>query len=303
MFGIDIKRKEALVLFKYLFKGMSNPEFKSKVSNGKDLKSKVDNSGYILKNCKAYAYAYYSYKQGILKKKPKRKDYQLVMEDALLLRKLDLSFINTRFKAFNLQEYDFILQELFLSKELNSYVGKFVNKKMTFMINSYGDSFNGLKSELMAAGLYTIYRQYPYFESYLHVMNIAKAGIHNFGQDLIKNRTAQKNQRLGKNEDGTFYQKCIPLSKVENFIVVEQENPDFVFESVEMKPKAKKLLLLLSGKYDAEFSNYLGSDNDVAALSMRYSSYTKHVQEYLEVSPKQVRRFFEKVRDRMPYLK
>lgn len=302
LFGLDITKMEALVMFEYLFKEMSNTEFKSKVREGKKLKAKFDTSGYVLKNCKLYAYAWHCHKLGD-GEKPKNKDFHVDKKDSCILRKVKLTLASD-WQNFSLPEFDRFLSDLFSSNELNAYVGKFINKKMRFLMNSYGDTFSELHNTLMEEGLYAIYRAYPFYESDLHALNIAKTSIHNYGHTIIRNRTAQKNQRLGSTSDGSFYQRCVDLSLVENLIQVGTEDAhEFLFESLKIKPKAKKFLLLLSGKHDSEFSEFLGSDNSVLSQSMRYTSYTKRVREFLEVTPDQMHNLFANIKNKLPSLR
>lgn len=298
--SLNLSNKEINSLFLYLFSVIASAEYKAQVRDGYRLKQEViDKSGYILRNCKLYVYAYKKAKaEGT--KLPRRLSYKISKEDAKLLRSLPLEGLDTSYRAFSLTQYETIISHFITSPELDLFLDKLISKKLIFLIRSYGDSRDDLKGFFKELAIYHLYRTYPRYYSYKHFTNIGKGMIARGSVDLIKSRTAAKNQKLIRLSDGGFEAVHIPIDSIHTDAISTASKgrptvPDV--SELPVKGRAKKFLALLSGEYDEGFSEYLGQDNTEAAQLLRFNSYKAKLQKYMGVTPSQVNRLFERIKE------
>lgn len=270
-------------------------------AEGVRLKDIARANGYILKNCKLYAYACHCAR---LKGEPNPKygDYAVAKADAAILKRLNLNHLKA-YKAFTLKEYDKLLNQVLNSSELKNYIGKFVTKKMTFLMRSYGETRHDLESFLGEQGLLAIYKMYPRYESYLHVINIAKANIHNKGQSLITSKTAKSRQRLRTNQHGEAEQVHVAMEDIGDIEAppsygLELRDKLMALSQLEMRmtPRAKTFLWCAAGQYHPGFSEFLQCSNEDAAESMQYPEYLSSLADYFEVNISQVNQLFLNIR-------
>ncbi|QDH83483.1 hypothetical protein [Achromobacter phage Motura] len=298
---LGITPKELVSSFDYLFRFIDNKTFKAQVNDGFNVKKRIDACGYMLKNCKLYAYAWHCHKQGLITR-PKAAEFEIEECDVAMLRKLDLSRIPAHFQPFALREFDAYLAEFLTSSDLSSVLGKFITKKMTFLIKSYGQTREALKSAMVEAAIYNIYRCFPYYDSYLHFCNIGKGASEKYGHSLIKHFTAKKNQVLQKNADGTHESRMVPIAAVEHMLESPNETKQTikdVLEGIKLKPRVRLFFQLMAGEHDQGFSEYLGVNNSDAADTMKYSHYRARVQKYLGVTHTQVNNLLERLRNKV----
>lgn len=207
--------------------------------------------------------------------------------------------------------FDRILTEtiLHLRKDFSS---KFASKKFTFLTQSGQLDKEDLKQEFMQFAIYSIYRAYPEIDNRLHMNNIAIQAIHNRGINIIKEQTSQSKNRLSKNTDGTFSGTVISVSSGEindltfahdsgigtggsiiscNRLMtgldgrtVDGESPTNVdrqrdleeaiaqtLETITGKPR--RLLNILMGLHDKDFSKFLGAPNEVVIDTIKPNVY------------------------------
>ena len=297
---LGLSKTDLIVVFDYLFRKITIRKFKDHFgTHSLEVKRRLDRCGYVLLNCKLFAYAHHvALREGL--KKPNPRNYEVDSKDARFLRKLDLSHIPKKFGAYELPTFQGMMAEFLNSRELKTYLGKFISKKMKFMIQSYGDTREDLDMTMRIGAMYSIYRMYPYFGSYLHFINIGKGAAKRVGHSMIKNRTTLKNQRLMRNKDGTHEANLIPLDAV-HFKISNEDHTDVSLEILESlaekcAPRVKRFFHLMSGNYDAEFSAFLGCSNSEAALEMRFDVYQAQVQKFLGVTPRQVQRLYHRLR-------
>lgn len=298
---LGLTKSDLVVVFDYLFRKISIKEFKKHFPNSLEVKRRIDRCGYILLNCKLFAYAHHvAVSKGL--KKPNPRKYEVDPNDARFLRRLDLTHIPKKYICHTLEGFQASMAEFLNSKEFGTLLGKFISKKMRFMIQSYGDTREDLDMSMRVAAMYNIYRVYPYFESYLHMCNVGKGAATKAGHSLIKSRTTQKNQRLLTNADGTNSAKLVPLGSVHHKLQQEEEI-DLSVEIIEAianrcAPRVQRFFYLMQGNHDPEFSEFLGQDNKEAALEMRYDVYQANVQKFMEITPSQVQRLYKRLRDK-----
>lgn len=250
--------------------------------------------GYFIKNCKLYVY-------GLTKGVELECDIRDC--DKKMLKQISRTYNINGCRALDLNEYAQLEQTVI--KVLIPYIGKFISKKMMFLIKSYGLSRHDLQGELLCKCLSTLARKYPYYESTLHAINTVKSSVHNAGIDLINQYTRQKNQRLLKNKDGTFEQRNVDYSTLVTVVAPEpfamrhrDERSSLSALQKRMNKRGALFITLAKGEYNKPFSDYLGLDNTIAC-EQNYRSYLKNIKQYLNVNNKQVEQWFDKLR---PYL-
>jgi hypothetical protein len=293
-------------LFAYYFNRIDQRAFIDYVGDdaeGRRIKDIARKNGYILMNCKLYAYAVHHARfHG--RPLPKGAAFGVTTADAALLRRLNLKHVDaTKWRPFTLQEFKQVTSHVMSSPEVNNYIGRFVSKSMKFLMRSYGETRHDLNSFLQEQGIIAIYISYPFYESQLHMINIAKATIHNKGQSHIKHCTSKSRQRLQVSSEGGFESVHVHVDTL-----AELEAPtDYSAElrerlsalaSVEhkMTPKAKAFILAAAGQYDEGFSLVLGTSNTDAVERMNYDRYLNSLRNYYGVTEERMENLFTKLR-------
>jgi hypothetical protein len=273
-------------LFNYLFGAINKFEFRRQI--GKDLAKKVwglaSNDGYLLMNCKLYAYA-------ASRGPASPKAFDIDRSDVALLKKIDLSHLGSKYQALSLSEYQSLEARVTGSRELSVYIGKFISKKLIFLTRSYGVTREEIHSLLLFSAIFAMRLKYPKFETELHALNICKTTIHNTGIGLIEYWTRDKRQAL-ISEGGGFQAVHVSLEHI-NTLSVMPEHADESKQAVEVLRSVKKglpvkerrLLSLASGEHDTGFSLYLGADNSDLAEEWPFPRYIAQVYSYLRIDP------------------
>ncbi len=303
--GEDLTKQQIGAIFAYLFRRIEVMQFREYFDNGIATKKTLDSSGYILRNCKLFAYAHWrAVQRG--ETPPKARHFEVDPKDAPILRRLNLGHIPKKFPAYSLSEYKSLIDEYLWSHQIDVYIGKFISKKLMFLIKSYGLDRTDIEADLKMAGLYNVYRTYPFYDSHLHMVNIAKGGIQRAGQDLIQEHTSAKKQKLIRHTDGTFEHVHVDLQSASADLVapatgnyVVEGMRDLLKLTPDMTPRAQRFLTLLSGQRDDSFSAYLGRDNDRASETLTFDVYCAKVQAYMGVSDAKLQQFFGKLRARL----
>lgn len=296
-------------LFAYLFDRIDMEEFIAYVGERKEgtrLKDIARVNGYILKNCKLYAYACHCAR---LKGEslPTPRSYGVVAEDSLLLKRLNLKHLDPKvYRPFTLAEFDATVNAMIISSEIRNNVGKFVSKKMAFLMKSYGEDRKDIESYLKEMAIIAVYKQYPRYMSYLHFINVAKAQIHNKGQSFITSSTSKSRQRLVRNTDGSFDAAHVALDTLNDLEapvaygteVRERLQALATIEHV-LPERTKEFLMCAAGQYHAGFSTYLKCSNEDAVDNMAYQKYLAHLQSYFNVTPESTERLFTNIRKKV----
>lgn len=309
--GTDKKHNKIVpALFAYLFNRIDLKRFISYVEEdlslpreyANSIKDKARVSGYVLKNCKLYTYAtYYARLRG--EARPRPSDYGVELEDAKILQRLNLNHLNLSCRAFTLKEFDTICERLMNDRELKNYIGKFVTKKMTFLIQSYGEHRYDIETNLKEMALIAVYKKYPQFQTYLHMMNIAKAQIHNKGHTFITSQTAKSRQRLIQNEHGGHEAVHVELSVVADVAAPVQYGTEIrerltALEKIEHKltDRSRDFLLAAAGQYNEGLSTFMAVNNEEAAETLPYEKYLNHLYAYFETTPQRIENLYSKIR-------
>lgn len=269
------------------------------------LKARFDQNGYVLLNCKLYAWAYHrAIRTGDTP--PRYKNFKITAEDAKFLRSLDLSHIPRRYHALTLEQMGRCLGML-TDQDVETYISKFSYRKHKFLVEHFGEEFDDIKQRLREAGLYGVYRQYPFFnpkseqQMQGHMIAYAKIALRNDGKNLIQEYTTQSRQRLTKDNES--------LDETQSEFIASPEVDTFVTDGLSalaklesrMTPKVRRFLLIMSGQHDAEFSAFLGRDNSAVVERMDFDSYSAKVKTFLSVSDRNVANLYQMIRERTGY--
>lgn len=292
-------------LFAYLFGRINKSEYKEAIGDKEEARRiwrLAKDNGYILKNCKLFAYSVHVNRKAGLSTSPAK--FGIYNEDVSILRKLNLNHL-ADFKSYSLFDFDNLEGAILKSEDLQTFTGKFVSKKMMFLIRSYGLTREDIYSDMQNAALYAIRKQYPDFKSELHVLNICKRTIHNAGIGLIEFWTRDKRQALILDQ-GVHQAVNVPLSAIPDVAVSpEHENElrlniqSLVALAPEMKPRAREFVQAAAGLYDPGFTLYIGVDNREAVEHWEYSRYLASLREYLKVNEEQTKKLFSNLKRRL----
>ncbi len=301
-------------LFAYYFGRINQRQFIEYVGDqaeGRRIKDLARCNGYILVNCKLYAYAVHCARvrgEAI----PSAASYKVEAADGLILRKLNLSHLDVdKYKMFTLKEYMATVAHMLESPEIKNNIGKFVSKKMSFLLKSFGENRQDIYAYLQEQAMLGVYIQYPRYESYLHFVNIAKATIHNKGQSFISACTSKSRQRLMRNDDGSFETTHIAIDTMahKDTLALVEAPPNYGAELKErlqalatlehkLPEKTKAFLLAAAGQHNDGFSAYLkvASNYDLAE-SMDYEKYMAKLRAYFNVSEANMEKLFINLRN------
>jgi hypothetical protein len=267
--------------------------------------SVIKYDGYVLKNCKLYAWAFYKYRRG--GPRPKAADFGVAKVDARFLARLNLKHLSMKYDALSLEDYETIVEDIIGGTNLSQYIGKFISKKMTFLIRSFGISRSEIESDVKFAALKAIHLTYPRFESLLHMENVAKSAIHNSGQSLINYHTSPGRQRLYVDQNGDFKARRSADNTQLNSVKAPESYLSHARDQLEMLVKLSKgmrkdvqrFLLCCAGHFDEEFSKFLKDDNSSLVDEIAYSRYLKKTQRFFGYTDEQVQNLFGNLKNQL----
>jgi hypothetical protein len=282
--------REFWLIMDYLFKKINKYELNRQI--GEEAKEELDSS-YIQRNCKFFVYA----RMVDSNTNPESYNVKKYANYCIHYAK-HLTLTNIKCTVWSLKKLD--RAEVWIVKHLQSYVRKFIYRKMRFIVNSYGVGADDIEADLMLRGIQALRKNYPFYKSELHAINTVKTAIHNLGIDIIIKYTRQKNNRLNKTSDG-FESTLVDFNVLENYIAddegKEKSELSMSLKSLEYKMNKRGCLyiVLARGDYNKEFSEFLGSDN-TEYCEKNYSRYLGRIRTYLGVSKEEVDRFLAKLR-------
>lgn len=298
-------------MFAYWFHRIDMERFVAYVGDreeGLRLKDIARGNGYVLKNCKLYAWAcHVARREG--QPLPKAKAFGVDPTDAALLKRLNLKHLDLEpgdYKSLTLREFDSKVHAVMASSEMRNYIGRFVTKKMTFLMTSYGHGRGDIEQYLREQAVVALYKQYPRFQSDLHMVNVAKAQIHNKGQSFITSSTAKSRQRLQTNDDGSFEAVHVDIEALSTVEAPPEYGSEIrerlkALEKIEhmLPERTREYLLCAAGHHHEGFSAFLKRDNEDAASEMVWDTYIKKLNTYFEVSPDKVSKVFSNLRKKI----
>jgi hypothetical protein len=155
---------------------------------------------------------------------------------------------------------------------LDSYLNRYINKKLRFIYKSNNLSNTDIKGSLVSEGIMCYYNEVP-FKIEEHLNNLVKSKITSTGCNIIKHYKTQKRDRLKQQEDGTFLGTVISVnqgSEGEEFDVLERtdsgdNNGTSVFRDTRYTQSLNKLkYIYLTKNFDKKYQalNILSLNND-----------------------------------------
>jgi hypothetical protein len=230
----------------------------------------------------------------------------------------------------NLTEAQKFYTEVLTSEDLNSYTLRYVHKKMSFLGSGYGVTMQDLKCELIGWGLYSLQRAYPAFDDVGHGLQIAKTVIKRTGVNIMKARTAKRNNELITNEDGSCTKTTVSTANIQDgtgqFLTLDgtfihrsllvvgingfnQEQESVPWEtSVSIKQlcdskmftdKHRLFLDLMLGQHHDEFSEFLSVPNEDFIECAKYDVYKRQVCNYLNISECAANKFLSSLKSHL----
>lgn len=275
--------RNVAAVFYHLFGVMTKIELRRAVGR---VVSDYAKNGYVCRNCKLYIYAYTK------NQKIRASDYGVNYVDVPLLKNIAASLeIPSKCRPLTLCELT--KNENYLCEELRPYIGKFVSKKMAFLMKSYALPRHDLESDLMVAALHAFHKRYPFFESELYAINVCKSAIHNAGMDIINKYTSPKYSRLNQLRHGLFEHVHVGVDALKNVEAPQPYGGHYADESrslreleVKIPKRAARFISLARGDFDKDFSKYLGVEDNTAVADRAYKTYLNSVYSYLGINTK-----------------
>ena len=253
-------------------------------------------SGYLLKQCKLYAYA--EHKQG-KKQQIQLQDYGVTRKDANFLQRLNLKKLKSVVPVYTVPQYDEVVTKIVGSKTLRNFTNAFIYKNLRFLMNSYGTSRDDLFGQLQFDATYALYKQFPKYDSALHMLNICKTVIHNQGWGIAGYNNKQKRKALRETKNG-FESVNLPIEFAYDLATQENDvkNHFATLSQLEkkMSPRVHNFLRLATGQYDEIFSTHIGQSNCDLVDEISYEKYMSKVRDFIGITEQQQNELYEKLR-------
>lgn len=304
--GFDEKAvTNATVMF--LFRGLNYSNYSTLITSIVGYKPKMRElvndlkcNGYLLKNLKLWLFYETKYPN---KAKPSK--FNIEDNDVGILAILSPTtkrFLKSlrKYAALTLNKFDTSVTRMF--NDTDVWLGKFVSKKLRFVVQMQGLHRSDIETEIVYRGIQGVYAMYPFVDSYLHGVNIMKRCMRHAGLNLIQHYTSQKLQRLLKETDGTFQAKVVSfdsaLPLLKDLCTVDPDTglkQDFIKFADNLPPKKKLFLDLLLGNTNQEFIQFLGKQK-ATIEKIEYNKYFQLVTEFIQVPIEAVGKFMAQLK-------
>ena len=217
-------------------------------------------------------------------------------------------------RTMTIRQFDRFVGRVLSSEDLVTYTRKFIYRKFSFIMKSYGKELEDIENTLLSNALYGLQRSYPRFEHVGHGIAIAKTLVKRSGINYIQELTTQKQNQLIHDQerntyskttvsldamvdgtgqflsaDGTFVHRSllvVGLAGANTFGQLPWDTLHALKELVnsnKLKAKQRQFLRLMMGDYSEEFSTFLGAENDDMLESIPYHSYLNKVCTFLSI--------------------
>lgn len=202
--------------------------------------------------------------------------------------------------------------EALTSPDVVTYVRKFTRKKMTFLVNSYGASFDLIEGQLREAGLFSMLRVFPAWKGGGWLLSVAKTAAKRSGLNLIASSTTHKRQALVVDSKGGFHAVVLSIEVLQDAgHDVQLRSPGYfsheelsglrtlIHEDPEVTELQRTYLRLCAGTPDPAFSAFLGEPNEDLAETSAWTRYNSKVCAFLGIPPEASREFLSSIRDKL----
>jgi hypothetical protein len=192
------------------------------------------------------------------------------------------------FPVYSINEVDELIRWVLVHKEVNTYIEKFISAKFKFLISMYGLSRGSIKSDLQSAAISILYKQFPCWKSSGDMFALAKAAIHNRGQNIIKEHTNASKNQLITQSNGQYTLVNVSLD--------DMISPPSVSYSTDLAVSIRQLLTknsftktqqrfltLMTGQPDVGLSEWLGESNSSYMDRCNWQTYFSSVCKYCQL--------------------
>lgn len=300
----------------YIFRGLNYRTFGAKVSKLTDTKPNVraitdalSKSGEVIKNLKVWVFYVVKHKIEYKASMKLARQWGVPLKDVHAFSRVNrtalayLRKLGRKYGALSLEKLDSNIVSII--NETKTWLGKFVSRKLRFVIQSQGLHRNDIEHELVYKGIQGLLMMYPCVDTYLHATNVVKRVIHNQGINMIHHYTTQKAGRLTKDGAGAFHSKVISLDEAQlNVISAPESNSDLRIELSRVldkyQGKRRKFIELLCGAYCPTFTTWLVKDagykietNEELLDRLQSKDYIKLALQHLGISLTSGKTFLE----------
>lgn len=213
--------------------------------------------------------------------------------------------------------------------ELMRHIRGVVYKKLRFLVNAENIEFSDFHSDLMYKAMRAYYMMVPTVKSHAHVMNSLRQTCTNHAKNIIEEKTTNKRRRMVNEgsdgfggskfallcvsenqtiavdgEGGNAYDATInSLNLHDNSRLISDLSFDRLVKRMGCSVKRRRALMILSGKDDKRFTNYLldcgvisqGEDCSDFVHRCGFSTVVSRLSIYLRVRESRLIKFFELV--------
>lgn len=200
------------------------------------------------------------------------------------------------------------------SSDFNTYLRKFIYRKMRFILDSYAVTEEQIISDLKSSAIFNMLRVYPHWRNPGHLIAISKVAARNRGHNFIKEMATTSRNRLIKNTDGTHSAALMSLAPEVAASLTGSEVPAASLNG-SMTPQGeldlrhsllqavnhlegwqKSFIEVSIGIPNKAFSEYLGGDNEELVHSLDFVDYTTAAANFFGISQRQVLSLYSELR-------
>lgn len=308
----------------YLFRGFNYKSFGTRLAklsgtkpNVRAITDSISKNGSTIKSVKLWMFYVIKHKLSYKESLALARKWDVSLRDVRAFKNISkptLAYIRKlarKYVALTLEKFD--VNTVAIINETKVWLGKFVSRKLRFIVQSQGLDRRDLEHELVFKGIQGLMMMYPCVDSYLHATNVVKRVIHNQGINMIHHYTSQKIGRLQVDGAGAFHSKVLSLNDAQlNVIVGSEGNNDMRIELSRLLSKytgkRKRFIELLCGDYSKAFTNFLiqagykVETNEELLDKLKTNDYVKLALRYLNVNIKAGHKFLQELREHFtPY--
>jgi hypothetical protein len=231
----------------------------------------------------------------------------VLLKDAELLAHLE-QFRD--FPAYDVATVTSLEARALMNNEIKAYIGKFIFRKMRFILKSYGVDKDELEGSLQERAIHNLRVNYPNWKTSGDMLAMVKSAVANAGHNLIKYYAATKRAKVdGENHaveyslesmqemsgDAPEYQAMIYSSAFDRAIEVMEatRGVESILENLKQANlNGKRLLIsILSGRFDLGFTEYLGKDCCEFAENSEFGPLLEAACGYMELEVPKAQKF------------
>lgn len=145
----------------------------------------------------------------------------------------DVQLQGQHYRGHRLAQYDEIMESIL--HELHSHISRFAWRRLRFISKNGYMSMDDIITDLKMYGLYSMRLQYPKVQSRLHLVNVCKNSVRNFGMNMIASFTTKSRQHMRQEDDGSFSAVKVSIDSVnhDNFLTYHNHTSDITGASSE----------------------------------------------------------------------